>query len=390
MVQSDLPLIDLRLLSQSDLYSLSLTSSSSLSNPTRRFDDDVLIPKIDRSVFNESAGSRKQTYSRLHLAPCNSQFPIPNPKSQPTPFSHSQSRDPETCQIISLLKQLFPSSEKAENDDVLGKRKRGRPRKDENRVVSVSERERNSNVKESSVTEERVKVEEAEMVMVNENGVVLDLAALGNADDSFGEALRRRTDGLETEAQLLGFLGGLEGGWSSARKKRKIVQASELLDAFSRQWKTIHKDYNKMVQLHLFVDFEIETRGLFVQPVYVYRSYEQHRMLTDFEGATRKNEVGFCIWTSKEFHQCQLWATNEVCARSKFWYFLRKLKKVKKSNGQVLAINEVGKWFLLNSPPGLIQFVAKGDMKQKQLRKSHMKWVFYVGVRVVVKDGIKA
>ncbi|PQM40540.1 uncharacterized protein Pyn_24506 [Prunus yedoensis var. nudiflora] len=86
-----LPLIDLRLLSQSDLYSLSLTSSSSLSNPTRRFDDDVLIPKIDRSVFNESAGSRKQTYSRLRLAPRNSQFPIANPKSQPAPFSHSQS-----------------------------------------------------------------------------------------------------------------------------------------------------------------------------------------------------------------------------------------------------------------------------------------------------------
>ncbi|PQP98826.1 hypothetical protein Pyn_21766 [Prunus yedoensis var. nudiflora] len=35
----------------------------------------------------------------------------------------------------------------------------------------------------------------------------------------------------------------------------------------------------------------------------MYRSCEQHRMLTDFEGATRKNEVGFRIWTSKEFHQ---------------------------------------------------------------------------------------
>ncbi|PQQ00591.1 uncharacterized protein Pyn_29180 [Prunus yedoensis var. nudiflora] len=107
------------------------------------------------------------------------------------------------------------------------------------------------------------------------------------------------------------------------------------------------------------------------EPVYMYRSCEQHRMLTDFEGATRKGEVGFCIWTSKEgmsngkaaingvvfvlqFHQYQvvrrklptasdehpkiyrikLWATNEV--------FLRKLKKVKKSNGQVLAINEWG------------------------------------------------
>ncbi|CAL9006341.1 unnamed protein product [Prunus brigantina] len=32
----------------------------------------------------------------------------------------------------------------------------------------------------------------------------------------------------------------------------------------------------------------------------MYRSCEQHRMLTDFEGATRKSEVGFRIWTSKE------------------------------------------------------------------------------------------
>ncbi|VVA41689.1 PREDICTED: 60S ribosomal [Prunus dulcis] len=84
-------------------------------------------------------------------------------------------------------------------------------------------------------------------------------------------------------------------------------------------------------------------------------------MLTDFEAATRKTELRFCIWTSKEFHQYQvvgrklptasdehpkiyrmkLWATNEVRAKSKFWYFLRKLKMVKKSNGQVLAINEV-------------------------------------------------
>ncbi|CAB4302815.1 unnamed protein product [Prunus armeniaca] len=89
-----------------------------------------------------------------------------------------------------------------------------------------------------------------------------------------------------------------------------------------------------MVHLHLFVDFEIETR------------------------CCKKNEVGFRIWTSKEFHQYQvvgrklpmasnehpkiyqmkLWATNEVHAKSK--YFMRKLKKVKKSNGQVLAINE--------------------------------------------------
>ncbi|PWS22850.1 hypothetical protein DKP78_16215 [Enterococcus faecium] len=40
-------------------------------------------------------------------------------------------------------------------------------------------------------------------------------------------------------------------------------------------------------------------------------------------------------------YRMKLWATNEVRAKSKFWYFLRKLKKVKKSTGQMIAINEI-------------------------------------------------
>ena len=35
------------------------------------------------------------------------------------------------------------------------------------------------------------------------------------------------------------------------------------------------------------------------------------------------------------------WSTDPVRARSKFWYFLRKLKKVNKSNGQIIAVNEI-------------------------------------------------
>ncbi|XP_021822082.1 uncharacterized protein LOC110763579 isoform X2 [Prunus avium] len=121
----------------------------------------------------------------------------------------------------------------------------------------------------------------------------------------------------------------------------------------------------------------------------MYRSCGQHRMLTDFEGATRKNEVGFRIWTSKEFHQYQvvgrklpmasdehpkiyrmkLWATNEVRAKSKFWYFLRKLKRSRRAMAKCLPLMSqccfaMGKWFLLNSPPGEIQFVAKADVKE--------------------------
>ncbi|KAJ0053465.1 hypothetical protein Pint_01393 [Pistacia integerrima] len=55
--------------------------------------------------------------------------------------------------------------------------------------------------------------------------------------------------------------------------------------------------------------------------------------------------VGRALPTETDDHpkiyRMKLWATNEVRAKSKFWYFLRKLKKVKKSNGQVLAINEI-------------------------------------------------
>ncbi|WZY83817.1 hypothetical protein YC2023_030201 [Brassica napus] len=55
--------------------------------------------------------------------------------------------------------------------------------------------------------------------------------------------------------------------------------------------------------------------------------------------------VGRALPTEKDvqpkIYRMKLWASNEVRAKSKFWYFLRKLKKVKKSNGQMLAINEI-------------------------------------------------
>ncbi|XP_039036193.1 uncharacterized protein LOC120172941 [Hibiscus syriacus] len=50
-----------------------------------------------------------------------------------------------------------------------------------------------------------------------------------------------------------------------------------------------------------------------------------------------------------KIYRMKLWATNDVRAKSKFWYFLRKLKKVKKSNDQVLAINEVYLPFIIYS-----------------------------------------
>ncbi|OLL27055.1 60S ribosomal protein L20-B isoform C [Neolecta irregularis DAH-3] len=37
----------------------------------------------------------------------------------------------------------------------------------------------------------------------------------------------------------------------------------------------------------------------------------------------------------------RLFATNQVIAKSRFWYFLKKLRKVKKSNGEIISINVI-------------------------------------------------
>lgn len=40
-------------------------------------------------------------------------------------------------------------------------------------------------------------------------------------------------------------------------------------------------------------------------------------------------------------YRMRIFAPNEVVAKSRFWYFLRKLKRVKKANGEILAVNEI-------------------------------------------------
>lgn len=40
-------------------------------------------------------------------------------------------------------------------------------------------------------------------------------------------------------------------------------------------------------------------------------------------------------------YRMRIFAPNEVVAKSRFWYFLRKLKRVKKANGEILAVNKI-------------------------------------------------
>ncbi|XP_027357230.1 uncharacterized protein LOC113866600 isoform X2 [Abrus precatorius] len=250
-----LPLIDLRLLSQSELYSLSLSGAT---HRHRRNDNDSVIPKIDRSVFNESAGSRKQTFSRLRLNKQNVAVPA---SSFHIPLHIPEPVDEENSQIIALLQELFgveslrnaqhhdgddrglvpvqvefkqppPESPAFQNipiDVVDGgqrKRKRGRPRKNEN---LEEEEPRNVNVNGEGKA----------VAMLNDKGFVVDAVRLADSGDPFGEELKRRTEGLETESQLLEFLETLNGEWGSQRKKRRIVQASDLGDLLPAGWRIV-------------------------------------------------------------------------------------------------------------------------------------------------------
>ncbi|KAH6756761.1 hypothetical protein C2S53_000851 [Perilla frutescens var. hirtella] len=281
-----IPVVDLRLLSQSELYSLSRCSSSD-SDPSCR--DDVVIPIIDRSVFNESAGSRKQTYSRLRLAPSDSSSAAA-PRSR-TPHlrstgagygainSKSDPENAENYQIINLLKQFFvadmnpadlfpvkieysnslpvqqfssPPQSSPSNVAPTGlKRKRGRPRRNEFlgngeelavevSVVNASDVDRlppipllNEIVVRDNAAEDR------DREVLNSDGVAVDLAALGAVEHPYWEEIRHRTEGLLTEEELLGFLKGLNGKWGSRRKKKRIVEASEFGSKLPVGWKLL-------------------------------------------------------------------------------------------------------------------------------------------------------
>lgn len=37
----------------------------------------------------------------------------------------------------------------------------------------------------------------------------------------------------------------------------------------------------------------------------------------------------------------RIFAPNQVVAKSRFWYFLTKLRKVKKGNGEIVSVNVV-------------------------------------------------
>ena len=57
--------------------------------------------------------------------------------------------------------------------------------------------------------------------------------------------------------------------------------------------------------------------------------------------------VGRKLPSEKEPHpklyRMRVFAPNTVVAKSRFWYYLKKLRKVKKAAGEIVSVNEVGK-----------------------------------------------
>ncbi|XP_038990167.1 uncharacterized protein LOC103707977 isoform X1 [Phoenix dactylifera] len=255
MATEHIPVVDLRLLSQAEINTLSIACPNA-------FDlhrcDDVVVPKIDRSVFNESAGSRKQTYSRLRLAPRKPDAPPSSASSSSSvarrgphgllsssPSSSAASAadgganddDPgrrENQQIVTFLRQLFAREESSAPPPQP-------PSQSQTLSLTVAtpiSARRNPDA-DDNTSKALVVVEDGDRDVLNAKGVTVDLVGLGEKVDPFGEELRRRTAGLKTEVDLLRFLSGLEGQWGSRRKRRKIVDASVFGDDLPRGWKLL-------------------------------------------------------------------------------------------------------------------------------------------------------
>ncbi|WOH04915.1 hypothetical protein DCAR_0624327 [Daucus carota subsp. sativus] len=243
-----LPEINLSDLSQSELHTLSLCSVSAFKLHNS---NDIITPSVNPSIFNKSA---RQNYSR----------PYRRRRISPKPLSSDHcgpAHDPaevEDRTIVGYLKNLLGDQERefsglkrvveGDSGEFLnpGRVVEGnfgelsnpeRVVESNSGAIVVYEDERNGRKrKRGGGGKSDVEVE---LSNVNSNGVVVNFQELGDSDEYYSEELKKRTEGLRTEEDGLGFLRGLNGKWCSRRKKRKFVDASEFGDKFPVGWKII-------------------------------------------------------------------------------------------------------------------------------------------------------
>ncbi|OMO68500.1 Zinc finger, C2H2-like protein [Corchorus olitorius] len=253
-----LPIVDLTTLTQSELHSLSHCSPTAFD---LHASDNLVIPSIDHSSFNESAGSHRQTFSRLspnnhhssHHHPLRHRLPglLPSIKQPPSYPSHHDPEALENRSIISSLKVSlkshpefqhldFSSPPSSPRDAVVSYGMRDTLVSFEIRDAMISLGKRKRGRKPNAQSEYSGEERETGLEIVNKNGIAVDLEVLGGMDDPYGEELKRRTEGMVgNEEALLGFMRDLGGQWCSRRRKRRIVDASVLGDALPVGWKLL-------------------------------------------------------------------------------------------------------------------------------------------------------
>lgn len=177
--------------------------------------------------------------------------------------------------VVPVIRDIFKYEKREDNvgnymvDNMNGikrKRGRGRPRKDGSMPMSMSIYPSTSTAMAMVVVpeekhEEKEKDEdivvyensvESDKEVLNSKDVVVDVVALAELEDPFGPEIRRRTEGMSTDAELLGFLEGLGGRWGSRRRKRKVVDASLFGDYLPKGWSLSISLKRKEKQVWLF------------------------------------------------------------------------------------------------------------------------------------------
>ncbi|KAI3815358.1 hypothetical protein L1987_15023 [Smallanthus sonchifolius] len=200
--------VDLKTFSQSELYSLSRSSSYAfdLSKP----ENDV-IPNIQSDRRSTCSITTITTTGRRVFAFSHRRGP-----RRRISGSDADAQLTENRLILTSLKKLVAEGEVCDSNPSreVQKRKRKRKSKNDNEFENLG--------------------------LINVNGEAIDLRFLASAADGvFESELNQMTEGMVREDEFLGFLNGLEGSWGSSRKRRKYVDATLFVKALPVNWKIL-------------------------------------------------------------------------------------------------------------------------------------------------------
>ncbi|XP_052165469.1 uncharacterized protein LOC127782344 isoform X1 [Oryza glaberrima] len=195
------PVVDLRVLTQSDLDELAAASAHAV---------DPRSSCPDRAVFNESAGSRKQTFSRVRFVPAAAAAAAAASASAAAAAKLPRGNDKEDSFIAYHLRRLF-----APDDPSLTEH----PSFPQTQTLA------------------RSPSPDPDQLTTNSRGVSVDLVSLSRLADPYDAELGKRTARMTTEEELMGFISSLAGQWVNQRMRRKLVDASFFGDHLPSGWR---------------------------------------------------------------------------------------------------------------------------------------------------------